>query len=64
MNESIEDDRKMEILLMMDKSLLQAHRLVKEYDFANDIRSSVVFMMKLWKDFYGTEHPKAKEYGL
>lgn len=59
-----EEDKKLEILLKMDESLLEASRLVRLYDFAFDIKSSVIFMMNLWKEFNGKPHPRAKEYGL
>lgn len=59
-----EEDKKLEILLAMEDSLLKASHLVSLYEFAFDIRSKVVFMMNLWKDFYDKPHPRAKEYGL
>lgn len=59
-----DEDKKLEILLAMEDSLLKASRLVSMYEFAFDIKSKVVFMMNLWKEFYGKPHPKAKEYGM
>jgi hypothetical protein len=59
-----EEDKKLEILLAMENSLLDASKLVSLYEFASDIRSRVKFMMNLWRDFYGKPHPRAKEYGF
>jgi hypothetical protein len=59
-----EEDKKVEILIAMEDSLLEASRLVCAYEFASDIKSRVFFMMNLWKDFYGEPHPKAKDFGI
>jgi hypothetical protein len=59
-----QDDKKLEILLAMENSLLEASKLVFLYEFAFDIRSRVKFMMNLWKEFHGKPHHRAVEYGL
>lgn len=57
------EDKKIEILLKMDSSLIEASRLSRYY-FGFDLRGSVVFLMKLYKEFHGTEHKSAKSFGL
>ena len=57
-----EDDRKIEILLATETSLLEASQLVKEIDLSYTITNRVKFMMNLWQEFYGEEHPRAKEF--
>lgn len=59
-----EEDKKLEILLRMEDSVLEATKLTRAYDFAFDIRSSVVFVMRLYKEFYGKKHKTANQYGL
>jgi hypothetical protein len=57
-----EDDRKLEILLAMETSLLKASELVREMDLSYNINTRIKFMMNLWQEFYGEPHPIAKEF--
>lgn len=59
-----QQDQELEILIEMEKSLIKASQLARSYELAFDLRSSVVFMMNLWKDFHGKPHHMAKEFGL
>jgi len=58
-----DEDKKLEMLLKMDSSLLEASRLARYY-FGFDLKGSIIFLMKLYKDFHGVEHRQAKEFGL
>lgn len=59
-----EEEYKLEILTAMESSLIEASRLARIYEFAFDLRSSVVFLMKLYKDFHGFPHKSASQFGL
>jgi hypothetical protein len=59
-----DEDKKLEILMAMDSSLIEASRLARFYEFAPDLRSSVVFLMRLYKDFHGFPHKESKSFGL
>lgn len=58
------EDQELEILIAMEDSLLKASQLARCYELAFDLRSSVVFIMNLWKEFHGEPHRMAKEFGL
>lgn len=59
-----EDDRKLEILLAMETSLLEASHLVSAYGlaFGTSIKDRIRYMMNLWQEFHGSPHPIAKEF--
>lgn len=57
------EDKKLEIILEMESSLLEASRLARYY-FGFDLKGSIIFLMKLYKDFHGVEHKQAKSFGL
>lgn len=59
-----EEEKKLEILMEMEKSVLGATKLARSYDFAYDVRGAVVYVMKLYRDFYGKDHKSAKNFGL
>lgn len=59
-----EEEYKLEILMVMDNSLIEASRLARIYGFAADLKSSVIFIMKLYKDFHGFPHKSASSFGL
>lgn len=59
-----QQDQELEILIAMEDSLLKASQLARCYELAFDLRSSVVFIMNLWKEFHGEPHRMAKELGL
>ena len=63
-NNTKQQDQKLEILIAMEDSLLKASQLARCYELAFDLKSSVVFIMNLWKEFHGKPHPMAKEFGL
>jgi hypothetical protein len=59
-----EDDKKIEILSVMEHSLLDASHLVSAYGlaFGTSIKDRIRYMMNLWQEFYGEPHPIAKEF--
>jgi len=59
-----EEEKKLEILVTMEESVLSATKLARMYDFAFDLKSSVVFVMNLYKEFHGKKHKTAHQYGL
>lgn len=58
------DEIKMEILLKMEDSVLEATTTARYYDLAFDIKSSVIYVMNLYKEFHGKPHSSAHLYNL
>lgn len=60
-----EDDLILNVLELMEAgNLLEASRMVRHASLAFDLRSSVVLIMKFYKDFHGVPHASAKNFGL